>query len=248
MKTQPSQFSKGFTLLEVMIALLIFGLVAAIAIPSYLKLRQRAVVRNIDGTVSRLKEATVGYLEQKRGLGYIPLTGATNTSLLNYDPTIPDVSADTLTAGSTLESFYRAEKLIDSPIQLGVGPQTYPDFSAANVLNWDPVNNRWDAGSAPISLEPFVRVICIMSVSTDTPGTGTNYYLAGSPLIGIPAHHRVISLVVPHVPLSDAIVIANSLDSLNLTDASTTNTRGRFTWAAPDGGGHVTLYCYVADL
>ena len=110
--------SKGFTLIELMIVVAIIGILAAIAIPKFADLIDRAKEAKTQGNLGALRSALSIYYGSWEGVW--PSTGTLSTVLApKYIQTIPtvtlpnsyttdhdDTSAETSTAGDTGEWFY----------------------------------------------------------------------------------------------------------------------------------------------
>ena len=110
--------SKGFTLIELMIVVAIIGILAAIAIPKFADLIDRAKEAKTQGNLGALRSALSIYYGSWDGVW--PSTGTLSTNLVpKYIQTIPDVTlpnsyttdhtdtnAETSIAGDTGEWYY----------------------------------------------------------------------------------------------------------------------------------------------
>jgi len=65
MKTQKSRAQKGFTLLELMVVMIIIGILAAIAVPTYQGQVKRAKFTEVVGATAPYKAAVEGCIQKK---------------------------------------------------------------------------------------------------------------------------------------------------------------------------------------
>ena len=98
MKLNTSRKS-GFTLVEIMIVVAIIGLLAAIAIPNFVKARSRAQTNACIANLKQLQGATETYLLEKKSSTYPDAATLVSEGFLKSTPTCP--GGGTYTAGSS---------------------------------------------------------------------------------------------------------------------------------------------------
>src|SRR5438876_11621041 len=90
----------GFTLVEIMIVVAIIGLLAAIAIPNFVKARGSAQVNSITNNLRIIEGAKDQWaLENKKGTGDLPTSAVSPAGSLDYlkGGTVQDVLGETYT-------------------------------------------------------------------------------------------------------------------------------------------------------
>jgi type IV pilus assembly protein PilA len=73
-----NQSSKGFTLVEIMIVVVIIGLLAAMAIPAFQKVRQNSVTNAAINDARQLAAAAQQYILENAGITSVGITASTS--------------------------------------------------------------------------------------------------------------------------------------------------------------------------
>lgn len=252
MKNQKLRTSPGFTLVEVLGVLAIIGIIAGIALVGVNKARKSAAITNVIGTVQHVQSALQQFVQKAGGLGYPPITNATNTTAFSLSGTaLSAATAATISNAATLDSVLLTERFLESPISVGLGSaNNSPTGTMAHALLWSPTGNYFycQPDAAPdFNYSSVPHLMCQLS-STAVPGVdGANFYLDASQT-ALSANSRVVCLMIPGVQGTDAAALANQMDNKSTASATAANTIGRVAYAAPNAqSGLTTVYVYVAN-
>lgn len=77
--------SKGFTLVEIMIVVVIIGLLAAMAIPAFQKVRENSVGKAMENDARQIASAAQQYFLENGGVTTIPFSVTTATGAVGGD-------------------------------------------------------------------------------------------------------------------------------------------------------------------
>ena len=91
---------EGFTLIELLVVILIIGILAAIAIPSFLGQRSKGQDATAKTTVKTAQTAIETYYTDNQNY-----TGATLAELVKIEPTLNDLDGGTLTVTPTADTY-----------------------------------------------------------------------------------------------------------------------------------------------
>jgi len=91
------QSTKGFTLVEIMIVVVIIGLLAAMAIPAFQKVRQSSQDKAVTNNLRQLSSAADQYFLEK-GVSTVSSTDLVGTNPTNYIKAIQTVAGETYMA------------------------------------------------------------------------------------------------------------------------------------------------------
>ena len=102
------QVRKGFTLVEIMIVVVIIGLLAAMAIPAFSKVRAQSRIKAVTNNLRQLASAAQQYMLDKGSVscGYADLAGTTNGTdayLHNITPVADEVYTGITIAQTTTQ-------------------------------------------------------------------------------------------------------------------------------------------------
>jgi type IV pilus assembly protein PilA len=97
MNTQNTR--KGFTLVEIMIVVVIIGLLAAMAIPAFAKVRQQSRIKAVTNNLRQLANAAQSYMMEKSATqaGYTDIVGTGTDNYLHVvNPVVDEEYTDQL--------------------------------------------------------------------------------------------------------------------------------------------------------
>lgn len=85
MKTN-TRSTKGFTLVEIMIVVVIIGLLAAMAIPAFQKVRENSIGKAMENDARQIASAAQQYFLENAGVTTIPFSVTTTTGIVGSSP------------------------------------------------------------------------------------------------------------------------------------------------------------------
>ena len=85
--------SKGFTLVEIMIVVLIIGILLAIAVPNFIKARENSRTRTCIANLRQIEAAKEQWaMENKKGSADVPVTGDLTPDYMKAFPGCPSTA------------------------------------------------------------------------------------------------------------------------------------------------------------
>lgn len=94
--------SKGFTLVEIMIVVLIIGILLAIAVPNFIKARENSRTRTCIANLRQIEAAKEQWaMENKKGSSDVPTWANLVTDYMKAQPSCPSGGAYTIAAIDT---------------------------------------------------------------------------------------------------------------------------------------------------
>jgi prepilin-type N-terminal cleavage/methylation domain-containing protein len=247
MKNRILPNTKGFTLVEIMIVVVIIGLLLSIVIPAANNAIQAAVITNIRGNLRSQQTAITSYLKLTTSNGLIPITRATTIAGLPLEGTTIGSDANTVSNALTLDRVLLTEHIIEEPFKYGIGiSNTTP--TGSNIAQWNPITAKFftAAAAADQTYVATPHMECTLSNTTvPSDANGANFMLDG--FNNLPANSRVAYLVIPNCTLSKAAAVANSINGNTAATTTASCNSGIVVYKFTAGSSTTTLYCYITS-
>jgi prepilin-type N-terminal cleavage/methylation domain-containing protein len=241
--------TKGFTLIEILVVVVIIGLILGIGIPAYMKASKNGEITTTLATANNMKTAVYQFCKSDGGPGFPPVTESAVAGSFVTTAGIAGSSAEALSKATSLDRLMLAAKFLERPIVCGLVPNRAP--TGTIFTTWNAAQNAIDATAAPDGdLSDCVRIECMFGNAADNPGAGTNYRVDG--ITNVEAGSRIVSLVIPGVTSKDAAALANKAmntkeGAANAAVANAANVNGTVTYAAPGANGLTTVYIFIGE-